>query len=48
MIRDLDRPVDQIRIDVSQMETWRDRFIRAVENMEIILVSILLEQYFSI
>ncbi|XP_026488582.1 phenoloxidase subunit 1 [Vanessa tameamea] len=36
-IRDLDRPVDQIRSDVSQLETWRDRFLEAIENMAIIL-----------
>nr|BAM76811.1 prophenoloxidase 1 [Mythimna separata] len=36
-IRDLDRPVDQIRADVSQLETWRDRFIQAIESLSITL-----------
>ncbi|CAK1590064.1 unnamed protein product [Parnassius mnemosyne] len=36
-IRDLDRPVDQIRSDVSELETWRDRFIQAIEDNAIIL-----------
>ncbi|XP_061722236.1 phenoloxidase subunit 1-like [Cydia pomonella] len=38
-IRDLDRPVDQIRADVSQLETWRDRFIQAIEDGAIDLPS---------
>ncbi|CAG9576271.1 unnamed protein product [Danaus chrysippus] len=36
-IRDLDRPVDQIRADVSELETWRDRFIQAIEEMAVLL-----------
>ncbi|KAH9640838.1 hypothetical protein HF086_014424 [Spodoptera exigua] len=36
-IRDLDRPVDQIRADVSQLETWRDRFVQAVETLSVTL-----------
>ncbi|CAH2093356.1 unnamed protein product [Euphydryas editha] len=36
-IQDLDRPVDQIRSDVSQLETWRDRFLQAIESMAITL-----------
>nr|ACC69184.1 pro-phenol oxidase [Bombyx mandarina] len=36
-IRDLDRPVDQIRSDVSELETWRDRFLQAIENMSVML-----------
>ncbi|CAG9791144.1 unnamed protein product [Diatraea saccharalis] len=36
-IRDLDRPVDQIRADVSELETWRDRFLQAIENNAVIL-----------
>ncbi|CAG5047394.1 unnamed protein product [Parnassius apollo] len=36
-IRDLDRPVDQIRSDVSELETWRDRFIQAIEDNAVIL-----------
>nr|ACZ97553.1 prophenoloxidase subunit 1 [Plutella xylostella] len=36
-IRDLDRPVDQIRSDVSEMETWRDRFIQAIDSGTIVL-----------
>ncbi|CAH0713396.1 unnamed protein product, partial [Brenthis ino] len=36
-IRDLDRPVDQIRSDVTELETWRDRFIEAINNMAIVL-----------
>nr|WJJ70399.1 venom protein U-MPTX.15-39 [Megalopyge opercularis] len=31
-IRDLDRPVDQIRIDVSQLEDWRARIMQVVES----------------
>lgn len=31
-IRDLDRPVDQIRAEVGQLETWRDRFVQAIER----------------
>ncbi|XP_063628353.1 phenoloxidase subunit 1-like isoform X1 [Cydia splendana] len=38
-IKDLDRPVDQIRADVSQLETWRDRFIQAIEEGAIDLPS---------
>jgi hypothetical protein len=38
VIRDLDRPVDQIRIDVSELETWRDRFLQAIENNAIVMV----------
>lgn len=40
-IRDLDRPVDQIRSDVAELETWRDRFLQAIENMSVMLVCIL-------
>ncbi|XP_049879265.1 phenoloxidase subunit 1 isoform X2 [Pectinophora gossypiella] len=36
-IRDIDRPVDVIKIDVSQLETWRDRFLEAIENGSIVL-----------
>ncbi|PZC75388.1 hypothetical protein B5X24_HaOG206118 [Helicoverpa armigera] len=36
-IRDLDRPVDQIRADVSELETWRDRFVQAVESLTVTL-----------
>ncbi|CAK1590052.1 unnamed protein product [Parnassius mnemosyne] len=36
-IRDLDRPVDQIRSEVSELETWRDRIIQAIENNAILL-----------
>ncbi|XP_022120686.2 phenoloxidase subunit 1 isoform X1 [Pieris rapae] len=36
-IQDLNRPVDQIRSDVSEMETWRDRFIEAINSMSIML-----------
>ncbi|KAM3957879.1 phenoloxidase subunit 1 [Aphomia sociella] len=37
VIRDLDRPVDQIKIDVSELETWRDRFLQAIENNALIM-----------
>ncbi|KAL4705469.1 hypothetical protein ACJJTC_001017 [Scirpophaga incertulas] len=37
VIRDLDRPVDQIRIDVSELETWRERFLQAIENNSVVL-----------
>lgn len=40
MIRDLDRPVDEIRADVSQLETWRDRFVQAIQTDSVMLVSI--------
>ncbi|XP_060806767.1 phenoloxidase subunit 1-like [Amyelois transitella] len=36
-LRDLDRPVDQIRIDVSELDTWRERFIQAIENGFLVL-----------
>ncbi|XP_073947884.1 phenoloxidase subunit 1-like isoform X1 [Choristoneura fumiferana] len=36
-IQDLDRPVDQIRADVVQLETWRDRFLEAIEAGAILL-----------
>lgn len=39
MLRDLDRPVDRIRIEVSEIERWRDRFIQAIEDNAIIVVS---------
>ncbi|KAL0868113.1 hypothetical protein ABMA27_008748 [Loxostege sticticalis] len=37
MLRDLDRPVDRIRIEVSEIERWRDRFIQAIEDNAIIV-----------
>ncbi|XP_013143797.1 PREDICTED: phenoloxidase subunit 1-like [Papilio polytes] len=37
IIRDLDRPVDQIRIEVSELETWRDRYLEAINNNAILL-----------
>ncbi|XP_045539351.1 phenoloxidase subunit 1 [Papilio machaon] len=36
-IRDLDRPVDQIRSEVAELETWRDRFLEAIQNNAILL-----------
>ncbi|CAH2052543.1 unnamed protein product, partial [Iphiclides podalirius] len=36
-IRDLDRPVDQIRSDITELETWRDRFLQAIESNSIVL-----------
>lgn len=36
-LRDLDRPVEEIRSDVGQMELWRDHFVEAVNNMAILL-----------
>ncbi|XP_038212997.1 phenoloxidase subunit 1-like isoform X2 [Zerene cesonia] len=36
-IRDIDRPVDQIRVDVAQLETWRDRFLDAIDKMSVML-----------
>ncbi|XP_039745914.1 phenoloxidase subunit 1 [Pararge aegeria] len=36
-IRDIDRPIDQIRSDVSQLEIWRDRFLQAIETMSVTL-----------
>ncbi|CAG4931475.1 unnamed protein product [Colias eurytheme] len=36
-IRDIDRPVDQIRADVSQLETWRDRFLDAINTMSVMM-----------
>ncbi|CAK1590051.1 unnamed protein product [Parnassius mnemosyne] len=37
VIQDLDRPVDQIRSDVSEMETWRERILQAIERKSILL-----------
>ncbi|XP_050679709.1 phenoloxidase subunit 1 isoform X2 [Leptidea sinapis] len=34
-IRDLDRPVDQIRSEVSELETWRDRFVEAINTLKV-------------
>ncbi|CAB3245542.1 unnamed protein product [Arctia plantaginis] len=36
-IRDLERPVDLIKIDVSQLETMRDRFVQAIETLSVTL-----------
>ncbi|KAI5638758.1 hemocyanin, ig-like domain-containing protein [Phthorimaea operculella] len=36
-IRDMDRPVDLIKLDVNQLEVWRDRFREAVESGSIVL-----------
>lgn len=32
VIRDIDRPVNEIKIDVFQLETWRDRFLQAIDS----------------
>lgn len=37
-VRDLDRPVDVIRIDVNTLEIWRERFLEAIEKGTILLV----------
>ncbi|XP_063368668.1 phenoloxidase subunit 1-like [Cydia amplana] len=39
IVKDLDRPVDQIRVDVSTLETWRDRIAQAIEEGAIDLPS---------
>ncbi|CAB3222263.1 unnamed protein product [Arctia plantaginis] len=36
-VRDLVRPLEQIRLDVSQMETWIDRIIQAIEKRSALL-----------
>ncbi|CAH2052547.1 unnamed protein product, partial [Iphiclides podalirius] len=36
-IRDLDRPVDQIRSEVGELEMWRDRILQAIENNAVLL-----------
>ncbi|XP_072934083.1 phenoloxidase subunit 1 [Epargyreus clarus] len=37
VIRDLNRPVDQIRSDVSELEIWEGRFMTAAKEMAIVL-----------
>ncbi|XP_075983485.1 prophenoloxidase 2 [Anticarsia gemmatalis] len=36
-ITDINRPVDQIRSELTDLETWRDRFIRAIETNTVTL-----------
>ncbi|KPJ13408.1 Phenoloxidase subunit 1 [Papilio machaon] len=36
-LQDLDRPVDQIKIDVSEMEMWKARILEAIESNSILL-----------
>ncbi|XP_026313500.1 phenoloxidase subunit 1 [Hyposmocoma kahamanoa] len=36
-IKDIDRPVDAIKLDISTLETWRERFLEAIENGAILL-----------
>ncbi|XP_068623413.1 phenoloxidase subunit 1-like [Battus philenor] len=38
-ITDLDRPVDKIKSEVNELETWRDRIIQAIRTNTIILPS---------
>nr|AII22868.1 prophenoloxidase [Antheraea pernyi] len=35
VIRDIDRPVDEIKSEVNDMENWRQRFLQAIENMAV-------------
>ncbi|XP_063832839.1 phenoloxidase subunit 1-like [Ostrinia nubilalis] len=37
ILRDLDRPVDRIRIEVSELERWRDRFLQAIEENAVLV-----------
>ncbi|XP_063832838.1 phenoloxidase subunit 1-like [Ostrinia nubilalis] len=37
VLRDLDRPVDRIRIEVSELERWRDRVLQAIEENAVIV-----------
>nr|WGN96288.1 setae polypeptide [Ochrogaster lunifer] len=34
-IRDIERPVDQIKREVSDLERWRDRFLEAINSMSV-------------
>lgn len=40
MPRDIDRPVDQIKADLTELINWRDRFLKAVDDLSVLLVSI--------
>ncbi|XP_026730285.1 phenoloxidase subunit 1-like [Trichoplusia ni] len=37
MLRDLDRPLELIKLEISDLERWRERFIHAVESSSVML-----------
>ncbi|XP_013167706.1 PREDICTED: phenoloxidase subunit 1-like [Papilio xuthus] len=37
VMRDLDRPLERIKLDLSEMETWRDRILQAIDSNSILL-----------
>ncbi|XP_013143832.1 PREDICTED: phenoloxidase subunit 1-like [Papilio polytes] len=37
VMQDIVRPVERIKLDLSEMETWRDRILQAIESQSILL-----------
>lgn len=40
IMRDLDRPIDLIKVDLSEMEIWRDRILAVINSQSYLMVTL--------